>query len=91
MTTVVATIAPRLDRPVLTNAMLTPLSSFEMPPVMPLYVHNVDHLLTAKDCLSVTVFASQPKGCTDPTVEQTREIKALAFLDTRAVAGDFIF
>ena len=90
MTTFVATIAPRLDRPVLTNAMLTPPSSFEMPPVMPLYVDNVDHLLTAKDCLSVTVFASQPKGCTDPSVVQTREIQALAFLDTRAVAGDFI-
>ena len=57
---------------------------------MPLYVDNVDHLLTAKDCLSVTVFASQPKGCTDPSVVQTREVKALAFLDTGAVAGDFI-
>ena len=89
MTTVVATIAPRFDRP-LTNAMLTPPSSFEMSRVMPLYVDNVDHLLTAKDCLSVTVFASQPRGCTDPTVVQSREIKALAFADTGAVAGDFI-
>jgi hypothetical protein len=87
---VVAAIAPRVDRVVASKTVLKPPTSFEMPPIQPLYVDNVDHILTTDDCLPITVFACKPKGCQDRSVLQTAEVISMALLDTGAVAGDFI-
>ena len=87
---VVAAIAPKVDRVGAAKKLPPPPSAFAMPPIQPLYVDNVDHILTKDDCLPITVFACKPKGCQDRSVLQTAEVVSMALLDTGAVAGDFI-
>ena len=61
-----------------------PPNQFDMSPIQPLYIDNVDNILTKRNCLPITVFASQPKRCTDRSVLQTAEVVSMVLLDTGA-------
>ena len=78
-----------VDKVIPPKRVAKPPTTFDMY-IQHLYIDNVDHILTKEDCLPITVFACQPKGCTDRSVLQTAEVVSMALLDTGAVAGDFI-